>query len=255
MRSARARTGKTATRIAPVLLVGLALLSATLRAQVPSYYPSAYRETIAAGRAEGRVLVYSTTDYVLAAPLIRDFESLYPGIRVDYEEMHSAEVYRRFVAESAAGNPTADVLWNSAMDLQIKLANDRHAAAYKSPEIENLPEWAVWRDEAFATTFEPAVFVYNKRLLGANEVPQTHADFVRVLRDHPDRLSGKVTTYDIAKAAVGFLFATQDSKTSPGFWNLAKARGASQVRLEATAESILQRIASGECHRRCPPRK
>ncbi|MET0216838.1 MAG: ABC transporter substrate-binding protein [Burkholderiales bacterium] len=246
MRSARARTGRTATRIAPLLLVGLALLSATLRAQVPSYYPSAYRETIAAGRAERRVLVYSTTDYVLAAPLIRDFESLYPGIRVDYEEMHSAEVYRRFVAESAAGTPTADVLWNSAMDLQIKLANDRHAAAYKSPEIKNLPEWAVWRDEAFATTFEPAVFVYNKRLLGANEVPQTHADFVRVLRDHPDRLLGKVTTYDIAKAAVGFLFATQDSKTSPGFWNLARALGASQVRLEAVAESILQRIASGE---------
>ena len=84
MRSARARTGRTATRIAPLPLVGLALLSTTLRAQVPSYYPSAYRETIAAGRAERRVLVYSTTDDVLAAPLIRDFESSVANLQLAY---------------------------------------------------------------------------------------------------------------------------------------------------------------------------
>ena len=118
--------------------------------------------------------------------------------------------------------------------------------AYRSPEIGNLPDWAVWRDEAFATTFEPAVFVYNRRLLERDKVPQNHTDFVRVLRDHPEQFAGKVTTYDIEKSAVGFLFATQDNKTSPGFWTLAKTLGAKQVRLEPVAENILQRIAAGE---------
>lgn len=245
MRSARANPRKAAW-IALLLLVGLALVSATLRAEVPSYYPSGYGETIAAARTEGRVRIYSTTDSVLAAPLIRDFESLYPGIRVEYEEMHSSEIYRRFIAESEKGTPSADVLWSSAMDLQVKLANDRHAAAYQSPEAAHLPDWAVWRNEAFATTFEPAVFVYNRKLLEDDAVPHTHADFIRVLRKHPQKFAGKVVTYDIRKAAVGFLFATQDSKTAPGFWSLAKALGASQVRLEPVAESILQRIASGE---------
>ena len=69
-------------------------------AQVPQDYPSGYRKIITSAQREGRVVIYSTMDFAEAGPVIADFESLYPGIEVQYNEMISAEVYGRFVAEN-----------------------------------------------------------------------------------------------------------------------------------------------------------
>ena len=91
------------------------------RAQTPEGYPADYAKIVEAAKKEGKVLVYATTDAVAANPLIKDFESLYPGIKVEYSDLNSTELYNRFIAEAAANNGTADVLWSSAMDLQVKL--------------------------------------------------------------------------------------------------------------------------------------
>jgi len=227
-------------------MAALAGLSVLCYAQVPPNYPTTYADTIAAARKEGTLVIYSTTDTPAANPLIKDFEAMYPGIRVQFYELSSGELYNRFLAETASRGSSADVLWSAAMDLQIKLANDGHAATYKSPETPQLPEWAVWRDEAFGTTFEPAVFVYNKRLLAADEVPQSHSDLIRILNAKPAKFRGKVATYDIDKSAVGFLFATQDSRALAAFWNLASALGASNLDLESNTGVMMEHIASGD---------
>lgn len=216
------------------------------RADVPPEYPGAYRAIASAARDEGRVVVYSTTDLSAVAALIRDFEQRNPGIKVDYNDLNSTDLYQRFLAETAAGKPSADVLWSSAMDLQMKLANDDYATRYKSPEAGSLPDWAVWRDTAYGTTFEPAVFVYNKHFVTGNDVPATHADIVRLLTTQRAKYAGNVTTYDIEKSAVGFLFATQDSRIQTNFWELARALGANAVELEANTSVMVQRIASGK---------
>jgi iron(III) transport system substrate-binding protein len=213
--------------------------------QVPAGYPAPYAETVAAARKEGKVVIYATTDVSAATPLNRAFEARYPGIKAEYREIDSPELYRRFVAETSSHRPTADVLWSSAMDLQLKLVNDGYAQAYPSPEASHLPEWADWKNEAYGTTFEPVVFVYNERLLRGDDVPQTHADFARLLKDKPERFKGKVTTYDIEKTAVGFLFATQDSRVTPAFWSLARLLGASNVRLETSTAAMMESIGSG----------
>jgi iron(III) transport system substrate-binding protein len=213
---------------------------------VPPGYPGGYAETISSANREGKLVVYSATDMPAATPLIKAFNAMYPRIAVEYQNMSSAEVHKRFLSESAEGTPSADVLWSPAMDLQMKLVNDGHAQPYKSPEIPRLPAWAVWRNEAFGTTYEPAVFVYNKRLLAASEVPQTHAALARLLRDEPRRFMGKVATYDIEKVGVGFLLATQDSMTSSGFWDLTQAMFTAGVRLHLTTGAMMERIASGD---------
>jgi iron(III) transport system substrate-binding protein len=133
--------------------------------------------------------------------------------------MNSTEAYNRFISESVTGS-SADVLWSSAMDLQVKLVNDGYAQAYASPELKNLPAWAIWRGAAFGTTYEPAVFVYNKRLLPAADVPKTHAEFARVLRAKPRTFRNKVTTYDAEKSGIGFMLVTQDHKAQAEFWSL-----------------------------------
>ena len=103
----------------------MAFWSSGVGGQETDKYPSTYVKTVAAARAEGKVMVYSTTDLGNVSALIRDFESLYPGVIVEYHDLNSAELHNRFLAETAAAQPSDDVLWSSGMDLQMKLANDR----------------------------------------------------------------------------------------------------------------------------------
>lgn len=234
--------------LAPAIALLGAVACMPVHGQVPPGYPSSYADVVAAARAEGKVVVYSTTDLAAVSVLIRDFESMYPGVKVEYSDLNSAVLHSRYLAETAQRRPSADVLWSSAMDLQIKLANDHYAASYQSPEAASLPDWAVWRDEAFGTTFEPAVFVYSKRFVHDAEVPRTHADFFRLLTKRRDKYAGHVTTYDIEKSAVGFLFATQDSRVQPDFARFADALGDAAVELESNTSVMVERIASGKVY-------
>src|SRR5262249_58412520 len=102
--SARARPTKHGTRrskpMSRILLAAVAVVvcAAPAQAQVPPGYPADYANLVAAANKEGRVLVYSTTDAAAANPLLKDFASLYPGVKVDYTDMNSTELYSRFIA-------------------------------------------------------------------------------------------------------------------------------------------------------------
>jgi iron(III) transport system substrate-binding protein len=241
---AATRVARIAGAFAPGVAFALLAMVPAL-AQVPAGYPSVYADTVTAARKEGRVVVHATTDVSAAAPVIRAFEALYPGIKVEYREIDSTELFGRFLAERAAQRPTADVLWSSAMDLQQKLVNDGHALGYPSPELTHLPEWAVWRNEAYGTTFEPVVFIYYERLLHAADVPQSHSELAQLLKQKPERFKGRVMTYDVERTAVGFLFATQDSRAMPGFWALAKQLGEAGVRLETSTAAMMEAVGTG----------
>jgi iron(III) transport system substrate-binding protein len=221
-----------------------ALFATAAFAQVPAGYPAGYQQTVDGGKKEAKLVIYGATDSKAAQPLIKDFSALYPGIKVEYNDMNSTEVYNRFISESAAGGDTADVLWSSAMDLQVKLAMGGYALGYKSVEAAAIPGWAAYKDLATGTTFEPAVFVYNKRLVSGAEVPQTHADFARVIAQ--PKFADKVTTYDIEKSGVGFMFMTQDAQEFKEFPQLEAAFGTARVRVQSSTGTMLERISSGE---------
>jgi iron(III) transport system substrate-binding protein len=229
-----------------VLSALVSVLAATgARAQVPQGYPADYATIVENAKKEGKVVVYATTDAVAANPLIRDFQALYPGIRIDYSDLNSTELYNRFIAEVAAGS-TGDVMWSSAMDLQVKLAADGNALAYASPEIPSLPKWSVWENKAYGTTYEPITFVYNKRLVPAAGVPQDHAALLKLLTAKPDAYKGKITAYDPEKSGVGYLFVNEDVKYFPQAWDLFKAFGKVNAKLYTSAGAMIERVTSGE---------
>ncbi len=227
--------------IAAAIFAGAAFAQA-----VPAGYPADYAQTIAAAKKEGKVVIYSALDTKAAQPLIKDFEAAYPGIKVEYNDMNSTEMYNRFIAEAASGQGSADVMWSSAMDLQVKLVDDGNALAYASPEASKLPGWAVYKGAAWGTTYEPAVFIYNKRLVPADEVPQDHAAFAKLLDTKTDKYKGKVNTYDIEKSGVGFMFVVQDAKYYPGMKDLEKAFGKASYRVYASTGNMLEKVSSGE---------
>jgi iron(III) transport system substrate-binding protein len=185
-------------------------------------------------------------DTKAAQPLIRDFNLVYPNIKVEYNDMNSTEMYNRYIAEVAAGQGGADVMWSSAMDLQVKLVDEGKAMAYRSPEAAKLPAWAVYKDQAYGTTYEPAVFVYNKRLVAQDEIPLTHDDFVRVITAKAEKFKGKVTTYDIEKSGVGFMFVVQDTKYFANMKELEKAFGAASYKVYSSTGNMLEKVSSGE---------
>lgn len=229
--------------------MGAALLlitSLVANAQPRADYPADYAATINAARKEGTLVIYATTDLSIASYLIRDFKSLYPGVEIDYRDLNSVEVYNRFLKEVNSRAATADVLWSSAMDLQVKLVNDGYALHYESPEIPNLPKWAVWKSEAYGTTFEPMVFAYNKRELADHQVPRNHRELVQMLGANPERFKGRVITYDLENSGLGFLCATQDAKTSHEFWDVARVLGQNRARLVTSTASMLESVASGQ---------
>lgn len=230
---------------AALIAAGLALAPG-VHAQVPPGYPADYAKTVDAAKKEGKVVIYSTTDSVAANPLIKDFEALYPGITVEYSDLNSTELYNRFIAEAAANNGTGDVIWSSAMDLQVKLVADGQAATYESPEIKALPKWAVWKNEAFGTTYEPITFVYNKRLVPQADIPKSHTDLLNLLNSKTDFYKGKITAYDPERSGVGYLFCNADIKNFPQAWDLFKAMGKAQAKLYTSAGAMMERVTSGE---------
>ncbi|HJU21703.1 MAG TPA: ABC transporter substrate-binding protein [Casimicrobiaceae bacterium] len=230
-----------------LLLLALAALAAPVAAQtVPAGYPADYAQTIAAAKKEGKVVIYSALDTKAAQPLIKDFNALYPDIKVEYNDMNSTEMYNRFIAESASGQGGADVMWSSAMDLQVKLVDEGKAMTYVSPEAAKLPKWAVYKNQAYGTTYEPAVFIYNKRLVTGNDIPHDHAGFAKILDTDTAKFKGKVTTYDIEKSGVGFMFVVQDTKYFPGMKDLEKGFGATNYRVYASTGNMLEKVSSGE---------
>lgn len=203
-------------------------------------------DRLAVGAAEGRVVIYAATDQHIVQPLIDDFEQRHPGITVEYHDMNSTALYQRVIDEAAHGGK-ADVVWSSAMDLQVKLVNDGYAQSHRSAETAALPAWAVWKNEAFGTTYEPAVFVYNKQAAKADEIPDTHAGLIALLQRAPDRYRGRLATYDPRQSGVGLLLHTQDAQSNPiAFWSLAQTLGDSGVRTYATSAAMIDAIASGE---------
>ena len=160
--------------------------------------------------------------------------------------MNSTEMYNRFIAEVASGQGSADIMWSSAMDLQVKLVDDGQAMAYPSPEAGKLPSWAVYKNQAYGTTYEPAVFIYNKRLVTGDDIPQDHAGFAKIINGKVDKFKGKVTTYDIEKSGVGFMFVVQDAKYFKDLKDLEKGFGATGYRVYSSTGNMLEKVSSGE---------
>lgn len=209
-------------------------------------YPAGYQQIVDAAKKEGKLVVYSSTDSSSAEPLLQDFQNLYPFIKVEYGDMNTTEIYNRFIGEAAAGAGTADLLWSSSMDLQLKLVSEGYAQSYASPEIPGIPKWAVWENQAYGTTLEPVVIIYNKRLLPGDSVPRKHSEIVPLIKGKPDLFKGKVATFDPEKSGVGFMFHTQEAKLMPSYWDLAQALGASGAKVYTSTGVMIEKVTSGE---------
>jgi iron(III) transport system substrate-binding protein len=227
------------------LLYGLSTLAATAVAQRPAGYPRSYDQLISNARAERQVRIYGNADRAELLPAVAVFRKRYPGITVLYADVGSTEMYRRFVTETRTKRMSADLVWSSAMDLQVKLINDGFAQSYASPEKPALPPVSVWKNMGFGVTAEPIGIVYNKRLVPAAQVPRTHAALETWLRKNSRALTGRVTTFDPARSNVGYLYLSEDLAITRDTRSLLEAIAATRPVLSQTSEPMLRGVAEG----------
>lgn len=189
-----------------------------------------------AGGADLRIL--SSTDTVLFAPLIEAFVAENPLISVEYLVSGTADINRR-----VRQTPEAfDVVISSAMDLQLKLANDGFALSLDNISV---PLWAQWHDSLFAFTSEPATIVINRTAFDGHPIPQTRQGLIEAMRERPDAFRGKVGTYDVRQSGLGYLFATQDARASETYWRLMEVMGGLDVRLYCCSGEMIRDLADG----------
>ncbi len=200
-------------------------------------------ETLFPGTPNGRELsILSTTDTEIFRPLIDAFQQANPGVSLRYSVASSTEVYAAVHDDHAA----YDLVISSAMDLQMKLANDGYALAHRSAQTGTLPAWARWRDQLYAVAQEPVVTILSRKGFAGLDLPHTRADLLSLMRDNPDRFRGRIGTYDPARSGAGYLFATQDARQSDTFWRLAEVMGTLDPRLYTGSADMIGDLQSGQ---------
>ncbi|MEY4873279.1 MAG: hypothetical protein RLZZ563_2609 [Pseudomonadota bacterium] len=203
-----------------------------------------FRFPAPSGATGAEMTIYSTLDERLASPLIAAFQDQNPDVAVIYEDLLADQIRARVIDESTAGGPTADFLFSSAMDLQMKLANDGYARPVQLPEAANWPDWANWRDTAYAMTFEPAVLVYHRPSF-PDGPPQSRLALLEWLRESPAQSTPRIGTYDITRSAVGYLYMARDEEHFPDIWALLRAMTDAGMETYPTSQDIIDRVADG----------
>lgn len=199
-----------------------------------------------AAGATGTLLIYSSTDEDHFSTILSSFKQANPAIRVVYKSLPAREVYDRTRDEIDRGEPGADLVISSSMDLQIKLVNDRYAQAYSSPHRVHLPNWAVWKNEAYAVTSEPIVIGYNKRLLTGNTVPTSHDELAAMLHGDPGRFRNRIGLYDPQQSPTGYMYIRQDLHVDKDNWDLIGGIGRAGPRLFTSTKEMIDRVSAGD---------
>ncbi|WP_020593407.1 ABC transporter substrate-binding protein [Kiloniella laminariae] len=192
------------------------------------------------------VVIYSSTDVDVFQGVIEDFQTTLPGISVIYHELQSLELYERIQDESSSGQQTADLAISSAMDLQMKLANDGFAQPVELSSAQNMPTWSVWRNEAFGVTFEPSVIIYNKQYFNQHPLPKNRTELLNFLEKRPADIFGRIATYDIERSGLGYLFLAVDAEKYSATWDLVRAMGLNGVKLYSSSSAIIENVSSGK---------
>ncbi|KMO15927.1 ABC transporter substrate-binding protein [Methylobacterium platani] len=230
-------------RLAAPLLFALAgALPGPAAAETETRFPASEHERTT-------LTIRAAADLDAMAPLIRDYQLLYPDVTVVYHEYVTADLFgevQRACAEGRrSGGYAADVVISSSVDHLIKLANDGCARAHRSIETGRQPDWAAWRDEVFGFTTEPAVIAYRPDLVPREDLPRSRVELVDLLRRKPDAYAGRIGSYDITLSGVGYLFAVYDARAAATYGRLVEAFGRASLRVRCCTADVIADLEAG----------
>jgi len=135
-----------------------------------------WAETEAKARHEGTVTIYHNFFPAGTPDIVAAFNAKYPEIAVRQVRLPSAQYYRRFEAEYAAGAVLADVSVNALDDTMLNWRQNKWIARWQPPEGDSIPAHMWYDDQIWGVQVIRQIFVYNSKLVPRAEAPYEWAD-------------------------------------------------------------------------------
>jgi iron(III) transport system substrate-binding protein len=186
--------------------------------------------------------ILSSTDRDIFEPVLKRFVQEFSQIQIKYTVASTSDIF----TEISENHAKFDLVMSSAMDLQIKLANDGLASSLDLGENLGIPDWSIWQDQLVSFSAEPIVMVLSKKDFASKKAPKTRREIISLIRNDPDFFRQRVITYDVNSSGAGFLFASQDARQSDSFWRLAEVFGGVKAKLVCCSGDMLHEIESGK---------
>jgi len=158
-------------KITAVMLI----FSAIILAAAPVYSQSA--TVIAAGKKEGKVIVYGSLETDSAESAFGAFKKK-TGIEVDYWRASATKVMDRALSETRAGKPLFDIILTNDNPMQI-MFKEGLFAKYDSPSAKDFTKDSI--DPNLGPRYRNVVIgvVYNKDVLKPADAPKSLEDLVK----------------------------------------------------------------------------
>ncbi|WP_127521474.1 ABC transporter substrate-binding protein [Mesorhizobium sp. Z1-4] len=234
------------TRYWIVGAAALLMASAANAQSVPEGYPADYADLIAKAETEGSLLIYTNLSNANLGPVVKAFNEVYPGIKIESIDMGPSEAFSRYEAEVASGVASADlVIANSIPDWMHALDGGKIIADYDSPEIPNLPEWSYKEAGLYTFSSDPMVTIYNKITVPEELQVSSMEEYFANIVSHPEVFEGKVGTYDGRYAfggSIGYAFVDYHGDKA---WDWFSSAGP-LTRPGGGAGGMIERTLSGE---------
>jgi iron(III) transport system substrate-binding protein len=199
-----------------------------------------------------RVVVYSAAEQTHCAPLLEGFSERHPDIEVDFRFGISVDLHARYLTQVASAESEVDVMWSSAMDLQMALIRAGEALTHESTEKAALPPGAVYRNLGYATTVEPLATLVDRERLGRAPLAGSLAELAALWMHDPRSFRGRVAAFDIERNGQGFLALLVECRSETDAEGFMRALARCEPRLGSSNPELVDDVASGNavlaCH-------
>ena len=186
--------------------------------------------------------ILSSTDVELFQSVLEAFVTKNPSVNIKYQVASTKDIFET-VKNKQQGY---DLIMSSAMDLQMKLANDGIGQPLVLPPNIRVPDWSKWQNTLFGFSLEPIGMVVSRENPIMSNIPNNRRSLVAFLRENASVLRGKIVTYDVSSSGAGFLFATQDERQSNSYWRMAEVMGSLNASLYCCSGEMLDAVKTGD---------
>ena len=154
--------------VSTVLVAAAVAGAATLSRSAKPNPPVA--KLIAQSKRESGLIVYGNAPAANFKVVTDAFRKKYPWINVTSYDLDNNVIFSKYASEAAQGSRTADLLVSSAPNLWVYARRQRYVQDFVPGGLDKFPSFVKQYKGIFVLSPDPAIIVYNKRLLG-NKTP------------------------------------------------------------------------------------
>jgi len=198
-------------------------------------------DVISKATSEGSVVIYTSADDQVMAPLIKAFEAKYPGITVHSTALDDSQIFQRYQTEHATGAASADIVMAQDQVGFEDFIDGGNVLDYEDPNVPNLPDYANLAPGVVAISEDPLIAVFNKAVLPKAQQPTSMEQFAQMA----PQLKGKIATTDIKNPVQ--LLATDAYLNHAGDsgWDVLEALGPN-TGVESNTGNLAQKLLQGQ---------